>query len=579
MFGWFKKSAVAQKKTPSLSEKERLSAPANVDKITKNEFLSLIDAFFKANAHASVFYAQCAGMKDGTINENNFGVFFNSIMTVNPDNLLAENIRRAVDYQLSECIFSLTTDIWELSLGIISTEAYAQRKFRQLGMSQDILKDASKLQVGKNSFLRDDLEKLRQKVLRLGPNTPHRDLFDDFDIEQTMLNFCLERQRVDYDKIVGAIDEKFDVLKPIFSRLKNTSTNKYGDYDARPTIDELEEFLNYTFTQDDFNFYFTVKPYEKLLSYIESKLESSCSRDMPLDGIEFEHWTANEISRQGWGVQVSQASGDQGVDVVARREGCSVAIQCKRYTQPIGNKAVQEVFAAKQFCSADHACVVGTGGFTRSARELAAATGVILIEAEAGLQSFSERFGFEAMEDLDGEPLADIDNEALSLARKYMDEDGNPYKHEVLIENRNQLGIFLQSRSTLDQYTYSNDDGETVQRYLAQTKHLADTALPFTVQLDAFTAMVHLNVGILVLTSSITDQQRQKTLNDPDEEPRILSMLESRDENEEVFVFEILSMSALNELVVFLETIARSFNIELEDEGYEQIKHHLNFAA
>jgi broad-specificity NMP kinase len=91
--------------------------------------------------------------------------------------------------------------------------------------------------------------------------------------------------------------------------------------------------------------------------------------------------------------------------------------------------------------------------------------------------------------------------------------------------------------------------------------------------------MVHLNVGILVLTSSITDQQRQKTLNDPDEEPRILSMLESRDENEEVFVFEILSMSALNELVVFLETIARSFNIELEDEGYEQIKHHLNFAA
>lgn len=76
MFGWLKKSAVALKKTPSVSEKERLSAPANVDKITKNEFLLLIDAFFKANAHASIFYAQCAGMKDGTINEDNFGVFF-----------------------------------------------------------------------------------------------------------------------------------------------------------------------------------------------------------------------------------------------------------------------------------------------------------------------------------------------------------------------------------------------------------------------------------------------------------------------------------------------------------------------
>jgi hypothetical protein len=409
--------------------------------------------------------------------------------------------------------------------------------------------------------------------------------YKDFKVEtiaEAMFHLAISKRDSDWEKLVSKIDEKFEFIGPIFSRLFNSSVDKYGEEDWGPSLDEINEFIDRFFSNDDFDFFYRLRPLAALLTYIEQKLEFEATKQsiaLPLDGIEFEHWTANEISRQGWGVQVSQASGDQGVDVLARREGCSVAIQCKRYTQPIGNKAVQEVFAAKQFCSADHACVVGTGGFTRSARELAAATGVILIEAEAGLQSFSERFGFEVMEYFDGEPLADIDNEALRLARKYMDKDGNPYKQDVLIENRNQLGIFLQSRSTLDQYTYSNDDGETVQRYLAQTKHLADTALPFTVQLDAFTAMVHLNVGILVLTSSITDQQRQKTLNDPDEEPRILSMLESRDENEEVFVFEILSMSALNELVVFLETIARSFNIELEDEGYEQIKHHLNFAA
>jgi hypothetical protein len=109
---------------------------------------------------------------------------------------------------------------------------------------------------------------------------------------------------------------------------------------------------------------------------------------------------------------------------MARREGLSVAIQCKRYSKPVGNKAVQEVFAAKQFASADHACVIGTGGFTRSARELAGATGVVLLEAEAGLQTFSSLFGFDPQ-------MLEV-NEAEDVAEKFSFDANNEAKKAII---------------------------------------------------------------------------------------------------------------------------------------------------
>lgn len=64
------------------------------------------------------------------------------------------------------------------------------------------------------------------------------------------------------------------------------------------------------------------------------------------------------------------------------RDGLLVAVQCKRYTQPVGNKSVQEAYTGATHYRADKAVVIGTGGYTRAAIELATNTGVILIDAE-----------------------------------------------------------------------------------------------------------------------------------------------------------------------------------------------------
>ncbi|SFF27614.1 restriction system protein [Sulfitobacter brevis] len=105
--------------------------------------------------------------------------------------------------------------------------------------------------------------------------------------------------------------------------------------------------------------------------------ELSFSPDM--SPIDFEYFVAGIFQSSGWDAEVSKASGDQGADVVASRDGCKVVVQCKLYSKPVGNKAVQEVIAARQYYDSDLAYVVTNSTFTRSASQLAAASSVRLL--------------------------------------------------------------------------------------------------------------------------------------------------------------------------------------------------------
>ena len=65
--------------------------------------------------------------------------------------------------------------------------------------------------------------------------------------------------------------------------------------------------------------------------------------------------------------------------MIAERGGQQAVIQCKLYQSPVGNKAVQEAFAAMSHYSTDLAAVTTSSGFTPSAQRLSATTGVILV--------------------------------------------------------------------------------------------------------------------------------------------------------------------------------------------------------
>ena len=91
-----------------------------------------------------------------------------------------------------------------------------------------------------------------------------------------------------------------------------------------------------------------------------------------MDGYQFEYQCAEILKRNGFSrVQVTQSSGDQGVDIIARKHRKKYGIQCKYYSYPVGNKAVQEAYAGANFYDCDKAMVMTNLTFTRAATELA----------------------------------------------------------------------------------------------------------------------------------------------------------------------------------------------------------------
>lgn len=97
------------------------------------------------------------------------------------------------------------------------------------------------------------------------------------------------------------------------------------------------------------------------------------------DPYEFEGNCKKILEKAGWEGRTTPKSGDQGVDVIAKKDDILIVVQCKFYTQPVGNKAVQEISAGKTYYKADYAVVVTNNSYTKSARQLAKSCGVILL--------------------------------------------------------------------------------------------------------------------------------------------------------------------------------------------------------
>ena len=107
--------------------------------------------------------------------------------------------------------------------------------------------------------------------------------------------------------------------------------------------------------------------------------KNNASRCLKLDGPEFEAYVALVLADNGFKhVALTKGSGDQGVDILAERNGKTYAIQCKNYEGAVGNFAVQEAYTGAQFYGCDKAAVICPGECTRGAKELAQSTGVLL---------------------------------------------------------------------------------------------------------------------------------------------------------------------------------------------------------
>ena len=106
-----------------------------------------------------------------------------------------------------------------------------------------------------------------------------------------------------------------------------------------------------------------------------------------MEGHEFEHFCADLLQRNGFtDVEVTKASGDFGIDILARKDGVSYAIQCKCYSDTVGNHAVQEALSGAQYYHRMVAAVMTNNYFTPAAIETAQKTNVLLWDRDAVLK-------------------------------------------------------------------------------------------------------------------------------------------------------------------------------------------------
>lgn len=209
-------------------------------------------------------------------------------------------------------------------------------------------------------------KKVKLKGISGNPELDYYTLKNEF---QWHMRDALERE---YDTILGDASSKYRNNR----RMVEASYNNFQ-----------EDIRRYSSKFDDETTIFANELLRKLssklniaavISHEDEKLCIQADFDS-LEGHQFEYWCATLLKKNGFSnVEVTQGSGDQGVDIIAEKDEIRYAIQCKCYSSNLGNTPIQEVYAGKNMYRCQIGVVMTNRYFTKGAYELAMSTGVLL---------------------------------------------------------------------------------------------------------------------------------------------------------------------------------------------------------
>jgi len=111
-----------------------------------------------------------------------------------------------------------------------------------------------------------------------------------------------------------------------------------------------------------------------------------------MKGTEFEFFLAQLFEKMGYEIEVTQKSGDQGIDLIAFKFGEKLGIQAKRYSGNVGNRAIQEVVAGLPLYKCKKGMVVSSSYFTKPAIELAKANKITLWDRDVLIKKLENPF-------------------------------------------------------------------------------------------------------------------------------------------------------------------------------------------
>lgn len=195
-----------------------------------------------------------------------------------------------------------------------------------------------------------------------------------------------------HSDIASALRKKADEIESILSSQRNTqnTTSIIGDIEPSIDVDELIGELHHTLGPIDKDEFLQQIIREEENWRREqrglSPMEDAIYQMDHMEGHAFEHWCADLLQRYGYeDVEVTPGSNDQGVDVLAQKDGIRYAIQCKCYSSDLGNAPVQEVNTGKAIYHCHVGVVMTNRYFTQGAKD-AAATGTLLWDRDKLIQ-------------------------------------------------------------------------------------------------------------------------------------------------------------------------------------------------
>ena len=83
-----------------------------------------------------------------------------------------------------------------------------------------------------------------------------------------------------------------------------------------------------------------------------------------LSGAEFEAELAVLFRKLGYQAEVTQTTGDEGIDILLEKGGKKVIVQCKRYSKPVGVSVARELYGTLMASDASEGILACTGGVT-----------------------------------------------------------------------------------------------------------------------------------------------------------------------------------------------------------------------
>ena len=198
----------------------------------------------------------------------------------------------------------------------------------------------------KNAFAQE----IKMMLLRL---SDYNELYDDNKIKALIIEKIKNINMI-------SIKELFELLSDM-----NDFVEYYNNYVKKNRLKrEKEKYLNGDFTShkenaDIKNDYYNVQT-----------------------GTEFEKYLVNLFKRCGYEAKHTGKAGDQGCDLIVKKNSYTYCVQAKFYSHTLDNSPVQEIVGALKIYKGDRGVVITNADFSAGAKELARSNNVILIDGE-----------------------------------------------------------------------------------------------------------------------------------------------------------------------------------------------------